>query len=272
MRSGIGDTAELKALGIHPLHLLPGVGRNLHDHSAQVLWFSGTPEMAKQMAEFEAAGNFVKENGTVARTVSSHSSGVFDGHLYPRSSRTADSWNGNPNFGPVFATRANPTDWLYSISASLQDVRSRGSIRMTTADPEAKPIIDPGYWTDPDDHDILTMLDGIEMARQFASQPPLSGLIGRELFPGSEVRDHDTLRRYVYQNSTHSWHSNGSCMMGPASDPMAVVDARGRVHGIEGLRVADASIMPKVTRAPTHFPSIVIGAKVAEMLLEDGAA
>ena len=148
---------------------------------------------------------------------------------------------------------------------------SRGALRLARRDPQATPLIDHGYLTDPDDQDLAVLLDGVDLARTLARQAPLSDLIGAEIGPGPELLDREELRAYVRASGTHYYHPVGTCKMGPAADPSAVVDARGRVHGIEGLVVADASIIPIIPRANTNIPCAVIGEKIAALLLHGEA-
>jgi choline dehydrogenase len=141
-------------------------------------------------------------------------------------------------------------------------------LRLASRDPEAAPIIDHGYLTDPDDHDLAVLLDGVDLARTLARQAPLAGLIGAETGPGPEMLDRAELQAYIRANGVHYYHPVGTCKMGPADDSLAVVDARGHVHGLDGLIVADASIMPVIPRANTNIPCAVIGEKIAALLLE----
>jgi choline dehydrogenase len=130
------------------------------------------------------------------------------------------------------------------------------------------PRIDHGYLTDPDDRDLAVLLDGIALARALADQEPLAGLIGREMAPGALTGEGEQLRAHVRQNCVHYYHPVGTCKMGPSDDPLAVVDRRGRLHGLDGLTVADASLMPVIPRANTNLPCVVIGEKSAASLLD----
>jgi choline dehydrogenase len=110
------------------------------------------------------------------------------------------------------------------------------------------------------------------MLRELAATAALSPLVGAEIHPGPETFARDALAAHLYRHPDNYWHPVGTCRMGVAGDPGAVVDERARVHGIEGLRVADASIMPRIPRATTAMPSVVMGEKVAAMLLEEATA
>ena len=115
---------------------------------------------------------------------------------------------------------------------------------------------------------MAALVDGIELSREFAAQEPVKSLIGTEDEPGVAMADREELARFVRAHSAHAYHPVGTCKMGPSSDPMAVVDPRGKVHGLEGLYVADAAIMPVIPRANTNLPVAVIAEKIAALLLE----
>jgi choline dehydrogenase len=258
MRSGIGDPEELPDHGIEVIHPLPGVGKNLMDHPVIGVIFQGTDDLVDQMRAFEAQGGLLREEGTIVKARSSRCRSAYDLHLYPLVSRDVGSW------ADRFHTE-HP--WVFGIPATTINPVSTGSIRLSGKDPEAAPMIDSGFLTDPDDRDLEILLDGIEIARSIAAQPALSRLVARELSPGPDLRDRTALREHVRTNNSHDYHPVGTCRMGPGSDPAAVVDARGRVHGLQGLYVADASIMPAIPRANTNIPALVVGLKMAEGLL-----
>lgn len=262
MRSGIGASDELRELGIAPVHQLPGVGRNLQDHALVPLLYSGTPELIESMARFEADGGLMREEGTTIVARSAQCQGPFDLHIYPISSRAADSWARDLH------RRVGPAGWLFGVASALLSPRSHGTICLSSRDPGAPPRIDHAYFTDQDDRDVAALVDGIEVSREFAAQEPLKSLIGSEDEPGVSLADREELARFVRANSAHAYHPVGTCKMGPASDPMAVVDPRGKVHGLDGLYVADAAIMPVIPRANTNIPVAVIAEKIASLLLE----
>jgi choline dehydrogenase len=250
LRSGIGKPEELQALGISPVHALPGVGQNLHDHSAIEVHYSGTPELVASMQAFGEAGGWLYEEQTIAKARSSLCQSAFDLHLYPIG-------------GP---TSSKGSSWLFTIPVAHMTPRSRGSLRISSCDPEAPPVIDPGYLTDPHAYDLAVLLDGIDLVRILAEQLPLARLIGTETLPGLHVQRRDELRTYLHGHAEHYYHPVGTCKMGSASDPLAVVDACGQVHGMGGLIVADASIMPVIPRANTNIPCVVVGEKIASFL------
>lgn len=250
LRSGIGPAAELAALAIDPVLDLPGVGRGLQDHPAFPVRFAGTPALVEAMDAFVAGGGLPREEGTIALARSARCEGPFDLHLYPVGSRpTADA------------------GWRFTIASAVMNPKSTGTVRLTTTDPTAPPLIDHAYLSDPAGHDLEVLLDGIALCRDLAAQSPLAPLVGQEIWPGADPHDRDDLSAFVPGACVHDYHPSSSCRMGPASDPMAVVAADGRVHGLEGIIVADASIMPFVPRANTNLPALVVGWRIADTLL-----
>ena len=249
MRSGIGPAEELRAFGIETIVDLPGVGRNLSDHPASRVVVEGAAELDDMMNAFVAAGGIPREEGTTVLAKSSLCGEAFDLHLYPIGHRNDDG------------------TWLFAVYVAVMDPRSVGSVRLSGRGAEDLPIIDHGYFTDPDDADLTVLVEGLEFARGLLSQSPILDLALTEVEP---LLTGDALRDYVRRNGFHDYHPVGTCKMGPASDPNAVVDARGGVHGVDGLFVGDASIMPTVPRANTNIPAAVVGERIADLLIEHG--
>jgi choline dehydrogenase len=234
----------LRSFGIAPVLDLPGVGRNLQDHPAFAVRFAGSPALVGEMEAFVATGGLPREEGTTALARSSRCEGPFDLHLYPVGSRP-------------FAGEG----WRFAIAAAVMDPQSAGTVRLSAAAPDAPPVIDPGWFTDPEGRDLAVLLDGVEQARELAAQRPLRDVVGAS--SSSAPTNRDALREHVLRHSTHDYHPVGTCKMGPARDPLAVVDARGRVHGLDGVIVGDAAIMPAVPRANTNIPALAVALGVA---------
>ncbi len=248
-RSGIGDPSELEAAGIDVAHSLPGVGKNLQDHPAVAVKYSGTPELTSLLDEFVANGGMPREEGTIALASSRRCEGPFDLHLYP------------------IAHRNGPGDWDIFIGAAVMASRSSGLVRVLGSDPESAPLIEHRYLTDPEGYDLDGLVDGVRQARELAAQQPLAALIGRETFPGESIESDEALRALIPTISEHDYHPTSTCKMGRTDDPSAVVDASGRVFGIEGLVIGDASIMPNVPKANTNLPALMVAEKIAADLL-----
>jgi choline dehydrogenase len=251
LRSGIGDPAELRALGIEPTLDLPGVGRNLHDHPMLALTFAGTPALETSMTEF-AREHWMPEEQSIAKARSSRCASGFDLHMYPVGGPA-------PN---------NPASWSWALAIACMTPRSRGALKLASSDPNAAPIIDHRYLSDPDGDDLRILVEGIQLAREIAAAPQLAAILGDEKFPGREIVSAEQLTAFGRANIAHYCHPVGTCAMGPARERSAVVDARGLVHGLENCYVADASIMPVIPRANTNIPALMIGLRIASWLLK----
>jgi choline dehydrogenase len=251
LRSGIGDPSELRAAGITPMHDLPGVGHNLHDHPRVSLSYAGTRELEEMMATF-ARDRWMPEEQTIAKARSSRCTQVFDLHIYPVG-------------GPDPTT---PTGWRWTLEVACLTPRSRGMLRLTSADSTVPPILDHRYLSDADDEDLRVLADGVALARETAAKPALSRLVGMEISPGNAVATRTGIEAFVKANCLHYYHPVGTCRMGPASDRTAVVNSHGKIHGLDNAYVADASIMPVIPRANTNVPALVVGERIARWLLE----
>lgn len=241
LRSGIGDPAALAPHGIRVVHDLRGVGRNLHDHPLVELDFAGSDRLREALAE-AAAERFVPEEQTLGKLRSSRASGPYDLHLVPVAA-------------PEHSLLAGRT----ILAVGAMEPRSRGRLTLASADPDVPPLMDHGYLTD--SHDVAVLLEGSERARELAATEPLRSLVGDELLRDLDLED--ALRR----THVHYYHPVGTCALGPAGDELAVCDARGRLHGLDRVVVADCSLMPVVPRANTNVPAVVIGERIADELL-----
>ncbi len=246
LRSGIGPSDDLAGLGISNQIDLPGVGANLHDHPGFNMSYCGTPLFDSLMEEFIADGRTVFAEQSLAKARSSRCSQAFDLHIAPVASPSPDS-SGH---------------WQCKILVANMAPRSRGRLTLRDTDPQSSPVIDTGYLTDPDDNDIAVLMDGVTISRDIAVRPSLAKLIGKELDDTANVVSIEAVRR----NSLHYYHPVGACKMGPDSDPAAVVDPTGKVHGLDNLYVADASVMPIVPRANTNLPTLMIAERIAASL------
>jgi choline dehydrogenase len=153
-----------------------------------------------------------------------------------------------------------PDDFI-TITVSHLKPRSRGAITLRSSDPSAMPIIRANYLIDV--HDVDVLVEGVALARRFGESRAYDHLRGEEIEPGRSVHD---IARFARLKSDSIYHASGTCRMGPATDRDAVVDGELRVHGIEGVRIADASIMPEIVNAPTHAACVMIGEKCASIM------
>jgi choline dehydrogenase len=247
LRSGIGPDSELRALGIET-KLELAVGRNLHDHPAVYLKYSGTPQLETAMKDFAAKGGVLFSEQTIAKFRSKYCTSAYDLHLFP--------------VGGQFMDGAD--DWEFLLPVANMTPLSRGSVQLTSTDLFATLKIDTAYLSDPEGRDLVILWNGIELVRDYARQAPLAKWIGEEISPTVNYKTPEDVRR----ENLHYYHAVGTCKMGPESDPTAVVDARGKVHGIDNLYVADASIMPVVPRANTNIPALVVGERIAAWLTQ----
>jgi choline dehydrogenase len=251
IRSGVGNPANMRALGIQTVLDLPGVGMNLHDHPVVYLAFSGSAELEVAMTEF-GRRRWMPEEQTIAKARSPRCGAGFNLHIYPVGGPSAD----------------NPSLWNWVLTVACMTPRSRGALKLKSADPSAAPILDHNYLADVDGEDTRVLVDGVQLAREIVSEPRLAALLGEEKEPGSRAGTRDQIAEFVRANVAHYYHPVGTCAMGPARDRNAVVDARGQVHGLDNCYVADASVMPVIPRANTNLPALVVGLRIASWLLE----
>ena len=239
LRSGIGPAADLAARGIPVVADRPGVGANLIDHASVGVAFSTDVPAQRGAPWFQAM--LTLPDPPTATGLGMH---ILSGH------RAGDA-PGDPAIA-----------WLL---VGLLKPRSRGRLRLRAADPAADPIIEVGLLTRPDD--LAGMLAGVSVARRLARTAPLADLLGEERFPGAAVAEEGPgLEEAVRAGVDVYFHPVGTCRMGRADDPAAVVDAHGRVHGVHGLWVVDASIMPTIPAAGTNLPTIMVAERCAAWL------
>lgn len=247
MRSGIGDPDELNALNITPIVHLRGVGKNLHDHPTLYLKYRGTLELVRAMQDFETRGGMIYSEQSIGKLRSEYCTTAFDLHTFPIG-------------GPFPGAGGGESEWQFVLPIANMVPLSRGTVRLTTSDPAARPLIDVGYLTDPAGQDTKILISGLELLRDYANHPPLHNLLGDEREESASIKDALT----VQQNCMHYYHPVGACKMGRDAD--AVVNSRGQVYGIPNLYVADASIMPTIPRANTNIPALVVAERIATWL------
>ena len=266
--SGIGPAAHLKSIGVEVVHDLPGVGANLSDHYATRI-----SHRIKNAVSINELARGAKLVGEVAKFVvtgrGALTFGVSSAQCFARSREGVEA----PDIQLLFSPASyDPTKFGElerqpgaTIAVSIARPRSRGTIMATSPDPFGRPVINPNYLGDPDD--VRVALAGVALARAIFAQPAFAQNSGGEITPGPQVLSETALTDYIRATGTTIYHPVGTCKMGV--DAAAVVDPRLRVHGLTGLRVIDASIMPAVTTGNTNAPTIMIAEKGASMVLED---
>ena len=154
----------------------------------------------------------------------------------------------------------------FSLQTCLLRPKSRGSVTLRDSNPNSKVLIDPNYLAE--EEDVQVFVDGFKLMRKILNTAPLKDHVQEEINPGTEnVQTDEEIRDFVRNNATTIFHPTGTCAMGPSTDSESVVDSRLRVHGIRGLRVADASIMPEIVGANTNVPAIAIGERASSFIL-----
>ncbi len=274
MLSGIGPADELKAVGIKPVHDLPGVGRNLNEHPNITLVFAlnrrdtFTRFLRFDRATIQAARWFLSRSGPFTN------SGAAANMLLRSRSEVARPdlqlvCLGLSNFAELWfpgLTRTPAHELNCRVGAIHPE--SRGWVRLRSADPVAPPLIKFNLLTAR--LDIDTMVEGVRVARGIYRQPPIADLIAGEAFPGAAVADDAGIAAAIRAHASHRAHPTGTCAMG--NDVNAVVDAELCVAGIEGLRVVDASVMPEIVGGNTNIPTIMIAEKAADLIRGRGTA
>ena len=268
--SGIGPAALLKQHGIPVVHDAPGVGENLQDHLQLRTAFKvkgvktlnewthspfGKIQMGLEYLFFRTGPLTMAPSqlGAFTRSDPGQASANIEYHIQPLSL---------DKFG-------DPLHPFPAFTSSVCNLRpaSRGYVRIKSADPSEAPLINPRYLSAEEDRRVA--LDAIRLTRRIAAQPALARYSPEEFLPGPNIATDEQLAKAAGDIGTTIVHPVGTCRMGPAGDPMAVVDTRLSVIGVEGLRVIDASVMPTITSGNTNSPTIMIAERGAEMMRED---
>ncbi len=264
MLSGIGPADHLRQAGVPVVHDLPGVGGNLQDHLDLCVLaecsgpYSYDPVKRPDRTLLAGLQYLLFRSGPVAAS-------LFE---------TGGFWYADPQAGwPDIQFHLGQGSGIEKGIATIRGSgitlntaylrpKSRGTVRLASADPAAPPLIDPNYWAEPEDLEMS--LRGLQMAREILQQPALRPFLRSEVLPGSEVTSRADLFAYACRMAKTDHHPVGTCRMG--QDDMAVVDPQLRLRGIAGLRVCDASVMPRINSSNTNAPAIMIGEKGADLI------
>lgn len=269
LQSGIGPADHLQAVGVACIHGLPGVGANLQDHLDLfvIAECTGDHTYDKYNRPHHAAWAGIQylllKKGPVA-------SSLFEtgGFWYADPTNKARSPDIQFHLGlgsGIEAGMAKLRNAGVTLNTAYLRPRSRGTVRLASADPVAAPLIDPNYWSDA--HDREMALKGLRLAREIMGQPALKRYVQTEVLPGAALRSDAELFDYACANAKTDHHPVGTCRMGPASDSHSVVTPDLRVIGLEGLRVVDASVMPFVPSCNTNAPTIMVAEKATDHIL-----
>lgn len=240
MLSGIGNPDTLGQMGIKPLVDLPGVGENLHDHVLCPVTYGAKKSIPPLVGSSMPAHLMVKSDPSLP----------------------------GPDLQPVLMTlpyytpgQSGPQN-AWSLCAGLVRPTSRGTVRLRTASPGDAPLIDFNFLGT--EYDVSRMVQSIDLVRDLSTRPSMKEWIDTEVYPSAAASSDTDIRAYLRSESGTYFHAAGTCKMGHGAD--SVVDPTLRVHGVDGLRVADASVMPEVTSGNTNAPTIMIAEKAAEMI------
>lgn len=268
--SGIGDPADLAAAGVETVHALPGVGKNLQDHCDLDIIYelkdSGSLDRLNRVRPATAIAGLeylAFRSGPLASTVveaggfsfgdPNEASPDLQFHFLPAAGVEAGIGSVRPGYGAT-------------LNSYFVRPRSRGTVRIASADPTVAPLIDPNYLAD--ERDLEMAVVGVEQSREIMAQPSMARNIRKEhIGDGSPVRTKDELVRFVRNFGRTSYHPVGTCAMGVKDD--SVVSPRLQVHGLQGLRVIDSSIMPRIVSSNTQAPTVMIAEKAVDMIRED---
>jgi len=247
LRSGIGDPALLGPAGLPCHHPLKGVGRGLQDHPAVTLRYEPSEGLSAAMDAYETERPAVDE-GIVLQLASSRAETSVDLHIFP-----AAGWLPGKH------------ERYWEIGVGLLTPRSRGLIRPVLEENRLTFRIEHRHFSDPEGHDLAALTEGALKARALAGTSALSEALAAEILPGPQIAE-GALPNWIGQNHGHYWHPAASCPMGRDPEAGAVVDGRGRLHGLAGLMAVDAAMMPRVVATNTNLPVAMMAHRLARHL------
>ena len=267
MQSGIGPADHLRSLGIEVRHDLPGVGDNMQDHFdlfviAECVGDHTYDKYARpHYAAWAGLQYLLFRNGPAASSLF-ESGGFWYADL---SARSPDIQFHLGLGSGIEAGMAKMKNAGVTLNSAYLRPRSRGSIRLSSADPAAAPLIDPNYWEDVEDR--RRAIEGLRLARDILRQPALKRFVLDERLPGRDMASEQDLVQYACNNGKTDHHPVGTCRIGRAADPLTVVTPDLRVVGLQGLRIVDASVMPRIPSCNTNAPTIMVAEKAVDHIL-----
>ncbi|MGA7091047.1 MAG: choline dehydrogenase [Candidatus Acidiferrales bacterium] len=258
--SGIGPAAELARAGVGVVHDLPGVGKNLQDHPMVSTGYLCTKPVS--MASAESLPNLLRY---LLRKRGPLASNVAEAGVFLRSREGLDRPDLQILFGPAYYVKhglKRRKDHCFGFGPTVIAPASRGEIGLRSSDPGDAPAIRANYFAE--GSDLQTLIEGVRFARRLAETKSFDFYRGAELHPGPSITTDGDIAEFIRNEAETLYHPVGTCKMG--ADAMAVVDARLRVRGVRALRVADASIMPRIPAGNTNAPAMMIAEKAADMI------
>jgi choline dehydrogenase-like flavoprotein len=267
LHSGIGPAAHLSAVGVPVVHDLPGVGDNLQDHLDLFVIAECTGDHTydkynqPHRAAWAGLQYLLWKKGPAASSLF-ETGGFWYADKNARSPDIQFHLGLGSGIEAGVARMRNPG---VTLNSAYLRPRSRGTVRLASADPAAAPLIDPNYWADARDRELA--IDGLRLAREILRQPALKRFVMAERLPGDAMKTDADLFEFACAHSKTDYHPVGTCRIGPATDRTSVVTPDLRVIGLEGLRVADASVMPLVPSCNTNAPTIMVAEKAADHIL-----
>ncbi|HEY7749717.1 MAG TPA: choline dehydrogenase [Aestuariivirgaceae bacterium] len=265
--SGIGNAEHLKSVGIEPICHRPGVGENLHDHLEVYFQY----ECLLPVSLYPKLSLLSK--GVIGLEWLLFKSGLgatnhFESCAFIRSKAGVDYPDIQYHFLPIairYDGKSAAPSHSFQVHVGPMRSKSRGHVRVRSSDPRVPPVIRFNYMSHPDDW--MEFRACVRLTREIFQMPAFAKYKGREIQPGETTTTDDAIDAFIRQHAESAYHPCGTCRMGASTDPLAVVDPECRVIGIEALRVADSSIMPRITNGNLNAPTIMIGEKASDHIL-----